>query len=361
MERIERALTRMKSVGLDALVIGPSPDFTYFTGRTPRVNERLTALVVCEKIRPAIVHPGIEAGTLAGLENEFDLMPWGETERATLRVSALLRDAQAESAAFNDDLWSAFLLDIQSELPQLRCEHGGRVMVELRSRKDDVELELLAEASRRIDLVWEEFSSTFTLTGASERQISRRIRELMAANGLDGVGWCDVGSGPNGALPLHHVSDRVVQAGDPVLIDYAGAFNGYFGDTCRTPVAQRADEDFAAVYQIVKEAQQAAFRACRPGAQSQEPDRVARGVIADAGYGDFFNHRVGHGIGLASHEDPYIVEGNKAPLLPGMVFSDEPGIYLPGRWGVRIEDIVAVTDESARRLNDASRELTVMG
>ena len=224
--------------------------------------------------------------------------------------------------------------------------------------KDSAELDLLREASRRTDAAWEEFCATERLTGRSEREVADRLTAIMAKHGMPEIAFMIVGSGPNGASPHHHTGDRVIEQGDPVVIDFGGIHEGYFSDITRTPVAGDPHPDFVQIYNVVLEAQQAAFESIKPGVACQQVDRAARKVITDHGFGEYFIHRLGHGIGLTGHEDPYLVEGNSEPMQAGMVFSDEPGIYIPDRWGVRIEDSVAVTESGAERLNHVTRELT---
>jgi Xaa-Pro aminopeptidase len=180
------------------------------------------------------------------------------------------------------------------------------------------------------------------------------------ANGCESAAFGIVGSGPTGASPHHDAGDRVIQPGDAVVLDYGGRFGGYCSDMTRTVSVGEPPPEVKEVHAVVREAQEASFRSVRPGVPAQEIDRAARRVIEEAGYGDRFIHRTGHGIGLDEHETPYIVEGNDEPLEPGMCFSIEPGIYLEGRFGVRLEDIVTVTLDGARRLNEAPRDLVVV-
>jgi Xaa-Pro aminopeptidase len=233
------------------------------------------------------------------------------------------------------------------------------VMNRLRIRKEEDEVELLARAGRAADETFAQLSQE-GLAGLAEHDVSRRLAELLVEKGCTSAAFTIVGSGPNGASPHHEPGDRSIRAGDAVVLDFGGWVGGYCSDMTRTVSVGEPASEVSEVHEIVRHAQQAAFGAVRPGVPAQDVDRAARGVIQEAGYGDRFIHRTGHGIGLEEHEHPYIVEGNAQPLEPGMCFSIEPGIYLDGRFGVRIEDIVTVTDQGARRLNEASRELTVV-
>ncbi len=358
--RLARAQQFMASMAIDLLVIGPSADFRYFTGHAPHPSERITALVVPQSGDASIIVPRLEAPLLAGLEERFRFSIWTETENPVARVIDLATATSAGTIAVNDDFRSGFLLQIQKLAPSLTYRRAAPVLARLREVKDAAELALLREASRRTDSAWEEFIATSMLTGRTERQVAARIRELMAAHGMPVVAFCIVASGPNGASPHHEASDRVIQFGDPVVIDFGGPYQGYYSDITRTVVAGEPEPDFVDVHRIVQAAQQAAFEAIRPGTSCQSVDRAARRVISEQGYGEYFIHRAGHGVGLSEHEAPYLVEGNLQLLEPGMVVSDEPGIYIPGRWGVRIEDTVAVTSEGAERFNQVSRELRAL-
>lgn len=359
-KRIERAQRLMEESGVDLLVIGPSSDFRYLTGHIPHLSERLTALILPWRGRGTIVVPRLEAPLIKDLTNRFDLDIWDETDNPLERVAAVARQSHSESIGINDQLWSGFLLRLQQELPKAAYQRGNDILARLRAVKDAAEMQLLREASRRTDAAWEEFCATERLTGRTEREVGDSLKGIMGRHGMPTIAFCIVGSGSNGASPHHHISDRVIQRGDPVVMDFGGILEGYYSDITRTPVAGEADPEFVKIYDVVLEAQQAAFEAIKPGVACQDVDRAARSVITDHGYGEYFIHRLGHGIGLTGHEDPYLVEGNTAPMQAGMVFSDEPGIYIPDRWGVRIEDSVAVTESGAERLNHVSRQLTVL-
>lgn len=358
--RIARAQVLMENQGIDLLVIGPSSDFRYLTGHNAHLSERLAALVLPWQGRGTIVVPRLEAPLMAHLGEQFDFSVWEETENPVTRVAELARVNGAETIVVNDQLWSGFLLQLQGKLPNVAYRPGVDVMKQLRVIKDETELAHLREASRRTDAAWEEFCATVTLTGQTERQIGDRITAIMAAHGMPGIEFCIVASGPNSASPHHHTGHRVIERGDAVVMDFGATYEGYFSDLTRTPIAGEAHPELVKIYDVVLEAQQAAYEAIRPGVACQEVDRAARRVITEHGYGEYFIHRLGHGIGLTGHEDPYLVEGNEELLQPGMVMSDEPGIYVPDRWGVRIEDTVVVTETGAERYNHVPRELTVL-
>ena len=359
--RIARARELMQDEGLDMLFIGPSSDFRYFTGHPTRPSERLTALLIPIDGTPTVVVPRLEAPLVQDLEGEFELEVWGETENPISRVAERVRKVGGEAIAINDQIWAGFVIQLQHELPNRSYHRGASVLKQLRSVKDQFELDLLKEASRRTDAAWETFTSKVSVIGRTEEEVADDLKGIMADHGMPEIAFCIVASGPNGSSPHHHTGDRRIQGGDPIVMDFGGIHEGYYSDVTRTPVAGRVpDDDFTTAYNIVLEAQQAAFEKIGPGVPCQEVDRAARSVISQHGYGDYFIHRVGHGIGMTGHEDPYLVEGNDELLQPGMVVSDEPGIYIPGKWGIRIEDSVAVTEAGRERYNHVSRDITIL-
>lgn len=355
--RRSRARALMIEAGLDLLVIGPSANFRYFTGRNAILTERFVALALFADGSDIVFTPRLQAPLYEGLDG-VAVRIWDETEDPLLPLAQAARSRGVRALGVNDEFWSGFLISLKNHSPGVEVRHGTAVTEPLRIVKGAEEIAALTAAAGAIDAVWSEFCTGIdTLAGRSELELRAIIENLMRAKGFSEVSWVDVGAGANGASPLHHGSAHVIQPGEPVVFDFAGCFDGYYGDICRVAVSGTPDPDYVAVYDIVREAQEAAFQAVRPGVPAGEIDAVGRAVIAGRGYGDFFTHRLGHGIGLAAHEEPYILAGNTRPLAPGMVFSDEPGIYLPGRHGVRIEDIVVVTPDGGRRLTQAPRDL----
>jgi Xaa-Pro aminopeptidase len=229
----------------------------------------------------------------------------------------------------------------------------------LRAVKDAAELDRLAAAGAAADAAYEEIVKV-RFAGRRESDIAGDLSALLLRFGHSQVDFTVVGSGPNGANPHHEAGDRVIEHGDMVVLDFGGLKHGYGSDTSRTVHVGEPTPEEQRVHDVVRGAQRAACEAVRPGIACQDVDRVARAYITDAGYGAYFIHRTGHGIGVTTHEPPYMVEGEERSLVPGMCFSVEPGVYLPGRFGVRIEDIVTVTDDGVRRLNDTPRELMIV-
>lgn len=355
--RVQAARALLADHGFDALLASVGADLPYFTGYVAMPLERLTMLVLPVSGPAVLVVPELEAPRVVEQAGVFQIRPWAEIEDPVQVVADLLSDARR--IAIGDQTWSTFLLQLQRRLPGAVFEPASPLTSRLRIRKDPSEVDLLRRAGAAADRVAVRLAGV-QFSGRTEREMSRLIADMLIEEGHEKVDFAIVGSGPNGASPHHEASDRVIAAGDPVVCDFGGALGGYFSDTTRMFVVGAAPAGFAEPFAVLREAQAAAVESVRPGVTAESIDEVARGIITDAGYGEFFIHRTGHGIGLAVHEDPYIVAGNQTLLEPGMTFSIEPGIYLPGRFGMRIEDIVAVTDQGAERLNRSPRDLVTV-
>ena len=258
-----------------------------------------------------------------------------------------------------DRTWASHLLSLERAAPGRSFVAASEALPLLRAVKDREEIQRLRAAGSAADAAFADVIAE-PFAGRAETEVAVELDRLLREHGHQRVDFTIVGSGPNAASGHHEPGERRIQAGDAVVMDFGGVRDDYCSDLTRTVFVGEPSHEEREVYAIVLAAQQAAFEAVRPGVAAQDVDRAARTVITDAGYGDRFVHRTGHGIGLEVHEPPYIVEGDETPLEPGMTFSDEPGIYLEGRFGVRIEDQVAVTAQGAQRLNEASRELTVV-
>jgi Xaa-Pro aminopeptidase len=358
-DRLRRAQEEMARQGVDLLIVGASADLLYLIGYEGHESERLSALVLPRDGAPHYVVPGLEAPLLRERRDLLEIVPWEETEDPAAKVAAVAGPAASGTIAAGDEFWSVFTLRLQRAMPRANWREGGQLLRPLRMIKDEREIALLAEAARRTDETWEAFLTT-SIAGLTEWEVRERLLALLVDRGLTPV-FCNVGSGPNGASPHQTASDRVIGPGDAIVCDWGGTLEGYNSDVTRTAHVGEPAPEFVGVYEAVLAANQAAFEAVRPGVPCQEIDRAARGVLTAAGYGDAFIHRVGHGLGLSLHEEPYLVEGNTFPLAAGMVFSDEPGAYFPGQFGVRIEDTVVCTPDGGRRLNEATRELKVIG
>jgi Xaa-Pro aminopeptidase len=359
MARLRRAAGAVEEAGLAALVATPGPDLLYLTGYAPPPLERLTALVVAPGREPVMLVPLLErpAAMASPLGGRIEVEGWPDGDDPYAVAAGML---PAGRVAVTDGTWAFHVLALQEAVAGREWVAAGRALPLLRAVKDDVELAALARAARAADAAFHDIVR-LSFAGRSERDVAADLAEALRRHGHQSIDFQPVvGSGPNGASPHHEAGDRVIGPGDCVVLDFGGQLDGYRSDISRTVSVGEPTEEFLAVHEIVRRAQQEAFDAVGPGVAAEEVDRAARSVIEDAGYGDRFVHRTGHGIGLELHEPPYVVSGNRTRLEPGMTFSIEPGIYLPDRFGVRIEDIVVVTEGGARRLNEAPREPLVV-
>jgi Xaa-Pro aminopeptidase len=350
----------VRSAGLDAVLLSPGPDLRYVTGYDANQLERLTCLAVPADGDPALYVPRLElpvaqaspAGSL-GLE----IIPWEETADPFRLVAGRLGNVAA--VGVSDRMWALFVLRFRDVLPSARLALASSALRPLRIRKTAAEVEALQEAGAAIDRVHARVPG-WLRAGRTEREVGADIAEAIRAEGHATVDFVIVASGPNAASPHHEVSDRVLEPGDAVVVDIGGMMpSGYCSDSTRTYAIGEPPAGFTAYYKVLQDAQEAACAAVRPGVTAESVDAAAREPITEAGYGEAFFHRTGHGIGLEVHEDPYIVAGNGEVLEPGMAFSVEPGIY-PGPHGARIEDIVVCTADGYRRLNNTPRDLIVV-
>lgn len=364
--RLTRAREAARAAGLDALLITPSPDLHYLLGMTGASHERLTCLVLPAESDPALVVPALERPGLDGTPVPalgLQVAEWTDNQDPYALVAALLRRAGSPPvrAAVGDSMPASHVLRLRAALPGCAQELASPVLRQLRMRKDGAEIAALTAAGQAIDRVHARMGEWLQV-GRTEAQVGADVAAAIVAEGHTCAAFVIVGSGPHGASPHHDVSQRVLQPGDVVVVDIGGPTpEGYYSDCTRTySLGEPAHADVAATYDVLRAAQEAAVAAAVPGATAQDVDAAARRPITDAGFGERFIHRTGHGIGLEVHEEPYIVAGNDLVLEPGMAFSIEPGIYLPGRWGARIEDIVVVGEGGAVRLNHRPRELVAL-
>ncbi|MGH2429721.1 MAG: M24 family metallopeptidase [Candidatus Limnocylindria bacterium] len=361
LERLERASASAADRAIDALLITPSRDYAYLLGYNPPALERLTCLVVRADGEPALVVPRLEEALarheLGDVGDALAIHAWDETDDPYRLVASLVGGALR--VAVQDQMWARFTLRLRAALDPAEVVEAGHAMSALRRTKSPDEIERLRVAARAADQAMTAITAE-RLAGRTEAEVSGRIRQLLLEAGHDTAEFGIVASGPNSASPHHVPGKRVIEAGDAVVLDIGGTRAGYASDTSRTAFVGEAPADFAALYAVLQRAQDAACEAVRPGLACAELDAVARAIIADAGYGEAFIHRTGHGIGMEVHEEPYIVASNPDPLVAGHVFSVEPGIYIRGQWGARIEDIVVCTDTGGERLNLTSRDLYIV-
>ncbi|WP_282847737.1 M24 family metallopeptidase [Microbacterium oxydans] len=359
--RLADAATLAAEAGIDAVIVGPGPDLQYLLGVEGDTIERLTALVIGPGVTPTVVVPRMELAklrTTAAGELGIRVADWVDGEDPY----ALVGEAAGAVArvGVSDALPALHVIPIGERLG-VRLELATPVLRESRMIKDAEEIRELRRAGDAIDAVHRRVPE-WLRAGRTEREVAADIAEAIVAEGHRTVEFVIVGSGPNGADPHHEVSDRVIEEGDVVVVDIGGAVpSGYNSDSTRTYVVGTPDPAAAERIGVLVRAQHAAVDAVRPGATASEVDAAARTVLDEAGLGEAFLHRTGHGIGVSVHEEPYIAPGNDLVLREGMAFSIEPGIYFAGEWGARIEDIVVVTAEGGQRLNVAPHGLTSVG
>jgi Xaa-Pro aminopeptidase len=359
--RLAQAAEAAGRSGLDALLLTPGPDLRYLTGYDTHQSERLTCLAVPAAGPAFLVVPRLElasaqASPAAGMNLEF--VVWDETDDPYRAVARRLGSPATVGLA--GQMWAMMVLRFRDAMPGARQALAAGALRGLRIRKTPAEIAALAEAGAAIDRVHASVP-LWLRPGRTEREAAADIASAIAAQGHARIDFVIVGSGPNAAKPHHEPSDRVLSHGNAVVVDIGGTMpSGYCSDCTRTYAIGAAPPGMAGYYDVLREAQEAACAAVRPGVRAETVDAVARDAITAAGHGEHFTHRTGHGIGLETHEDPYIVAGNAEELEPGMAFSVEPGIY-PGPHGARIEDIVVCTADGHQRLNNASRDLIVVG
>jgi Xaa-Pro aminopeptidase len=358
--RMRRVVSSAGQRGLAGVVVTPGPDLVWLTGYQPTaITERLTMLVLSTDNEPTLLVPILERPDVEDAEGagSVSLVDWPDGTDPYEIASPLLRpDGEF---GISDSAWAMHLLGLQRALPQSRYRSLTESLPMMRAVKDDNELMRLAAAGEAADSAYGEIVQK-RFAGRRETEVAADLADLLRQFGHEQVDFTVVGSGPNGANPHHEAGDRVIELGDAVVLDFGGLRYGYGSDTTRTVCVGEPTSEIREVHEVVRQAQQAGVDAVRPGVSCQEIDRAARKVITEAGFGGQFIHRTGHGIGVTTHEPPYMVEGEEQSLVPGMCFSVEPGIYLAGRFGVRIEDIVTVTEGGGRRLNNTDHGLRVV-
>ena len=366
-DRLGLAAEAAARAGIGALLLTPGPDLRYLTGYDAMATERLTCLAVPADgpaflVAPRLELRSVQASPAGGLG--VDIVGWDETDDPYRLVADRLRRPEApeapESVGLADQMWAMMVLRFRDALPGARLELASAALRGLRVRKTGAEVEALRQAGAAIDRVHARVPE-WLRPGRTEREVAADIAGAIVAEGHDRADFVIVGSGPNAARPHHDPSGRVLAAGDTVVVDIGGTMpSGYCSDCTRTYAIGSPPPEVTAYYRVLQQAQEAACAAVRPGVSAESVDAAAREPITAAGYGEYFVHRTGHGIGLETHEEPYIVSGNTEALVPGMAFSVEPGIY-PGPNGARIEDIVVCTPDGAERLNNVTRELVLVG
>ncbi|HEU4842074.1 MAG TPA: Xaa-Pro peptidase family protein [Ilumatobacteraceae bacterium] len=356
LDRVDRVRTAMADQGVDVLLVSVGHDLPYLSGYEAMPLERLTMLVVPRDGEATMVIPRLEAPRVVEQPGVFTMHPWDETEDPTAIVAKLA--AGASVAAVGDQMWARFLVQLLPQLPGTEFRRAVDIVGPLRMVKDAAEVAALRAAGAAADRVADQLhGGQIALVGRTEAQVSADISARLLAEGHDKVNFAIVAAGANAASPHHHAGDRVIQAGEIVLCDFGGTMDGYCSDTTRCVFTGEVPAEIADAYAVLHEAQAASVASAVVGTPCEDVDRAARDIIAAAGFGEQFVHRTGHGIGMEEHEDPYIVSGNRRPLEPGHAFSVEPGIYVAGRWGMRLEDIVVATAAGPDALNASDHRL----
>jgi Xaa-Pro aminopeptidase len=356
--RLGRAAVAVEEAGLAGLLVTPGSDLAYLTGYAPLPLERLTLLVVEPGRDPHLLVPELErpAALASPGGASMEVVGWRDGEDPYGIAASTLGDGRY---AVTDQTWAVHVLGLRRAAAGVDLVPASGALPLLRAVKDPDELAALRAAGAGADAAFADVVQV-PFAGRRELDVAADLDSALRAHAHERVDFTIVGSGPNGASPHHEAGHRVIEPGDVVVMDFGGVRDGYCSDITRTVVVGEPTPEQVEVHDVVRRAQQAGVDAVRPGETCQDVDRAARTVIQAAGFGERFVHRTGHGIGLEVHEPPYIVEGNDLLLQAGMTFSVEPGIYLEGRFGVRIEDIVACTAAGAERLNEAPRDLTVV-
>lgn len=359
LERMNRVQQEMARTGVDALILSLGHDLPYLTGYLAMPLERLTLLVVPYGGKASLIIPRLEAPRVHELPSVFTLVPWNETDDPVAIAHQLLGDAR--TVAVGDQMWSRFLVDLLKHRPDNTYVRSVQVMEPLRSRKDAAEIAALQAAGAAADRVAAQLhAGDIALVGRTEAEVSADISARLIAEGHQKVNFAIVAAGENAASPHHHAGDRVIRYGDIVLCDFGGTMDGYCSDITRCVHLGPPPADIVDAYAVLMTAQAAGVAAGLLGNSCESVDAVTRAIIDEAGYGEYFVHRTGHGIGMEEHEDPYMVSGNTTPIATGHAYSVEPGIYVPGRWGMRLEDIVVVTETGPVAVNNANHNLIVL-
>ena len=364
-DRLDRVRLAMKDRGIDVVLLSVGADLPWLIGYEAMPLERLTMLVVPSDGEPELIIPALEVARVVERPDVFAICGWGETEDPVSLVADRVRGAG--SVAIGDRTWSRFLVALQHELPKVAWSSAGSVLGPLRAVKTEAEIDRLQAAASGVDRVAAALQGgEIRLIGRTEADVSAELGRRIIAEGHAKVNFAIVAAGENAASPHHHAGDRVIGPNEVVLCDFGGTTAephgqpGYCSDITRCVFTGTPPAEFVEQYDALREAQAAAVDAATAGTAAGAVDRVARDRLAAAGLDRWFIHRLGHGIGVEEHEDPYLVEGNDEALAPGNAFSVEPGFYIDGKWGARIEDIVVCAEAGPRALNRADHALAVV-
>ncbi len=356
--RVAGLRAAMADAAVDAVLLSIGSDLPYVLGYHAEPTERLTMAVIPADGDVVMFVPVLEVPRVNVIPGVFSVRGWGEQEDPIALVAGAV--GQSAVVGIGDHTWSRFLLELQDALPGAKFTAARPLVSSLRIKKTAAEVDRLRRSGAAADRVAGRLADQ-QFSGRRERDIARWVGEALVEEGCDHAAFTIVASGPNAASPHHEAGDRVIEHGDTVVVDFGGRVEGYYSDTTRTFSVGEPSAEVKLAYEALRTAQDAGVASVAPGVTAESIDTATRSVLESAGYGEWFIHRTGHGIGMEVHEDPYLVAGNTTLIEPGMAFSVEPGIYIPGRFGMRIEDIVVATESGPERLNESSRDLVVVG
>ena len=360
-ERINRAQNLLQDSNIEAMLLSVGADLPYFIGYEAMPLERLTMLVIRTTGTPTLIIPELEKARVTERSSLFSIHDWGETDDPIEVVASYLKGCK--SVAIGDTTWSRFTIDLHKRMPNTALFRASFLTSQLRAIKSLDELDRLQQASSAVDKIAHRLQTgNIDLVGRTEKEVSEELGRQIIEEGHEKVNFAIVAAGENAASPHHEAGSRIIRDSEIVLCDFGGTMYGddgvgYCSDITRCVWTGTPPQEFVEMYAVLQEAQYEQVQACIEGTPAQQVDRIGRGIITKAGYGEYFVHRTGHGIGVEAHEEPYIIEGNTEPLKSGNVFSVEPGIYIPEKWEIRLEDIVAVTNKGPRSLNTTNHDL----
>lgn len=359
MTRIDRLRAEMQVQDVDLVALGAGAHLAWLTGLRPHADERPLLLCITQSYAGFLM-PALEVDS-ARQHTDLPFHPWGDDQGPDAAFADLLRASGASAArtiVLDETMRADFAALVQDALPEAARQFTASTVGALRMRKDADEYAALkrnaAIADQAMQAAWAQMR-----TGMREREVADIVRAAFKERGATAL-FHIIGAAGNGAFPHHQTGETVLQSGDAVVMDIGGGMDGYSSDMTRMAVMGAAPDGYHEIHEIVERAVQAALTAARPGVAAHVVDDAARGVITDAGYGDYFMHRTGHGMGIEVHETPYITAASQTVLDEGMVFSIEPGIYLPGRFGIRLEDIVILRSDGPEILSSLPRDLAVI-
>ena len=359
LARIAKVRSAMVAQQVDATLLSVGHDLPYLSGYLAMPLERLTMLVIPQNGEVVMVVPRLEVPRVVAQPGVFSIVAWGETEDPVTIVTKLL--PRARKIAIGDQMWARFLVELLAKVSGATFVRAVDVVGSLRMSKDASEIAALQAAGAAADRVAQQLhSGQIPLIGRTEAQVSADISARLLAEGHDVVNFAIVAAGENSASPHHHAGSRVIAKNEIVLCDFGGTMNGYCSDITRCVYTGKPASDVAQAYDVLFAAQAAGVAAGVVGAACEDVDRAARAIIEQAGFGEYFVHRTGHGIGMEAHEEPYMVSGNSLPISAGHAFSVEPGIYIPGKWGMRLEDIVVATETGPMSMNKVDHSLVTV-